>query len=68
VRGHHRIGALLDAGTERRQFDRIKPRAVDANRRQTQVTVDVGVAVPRKMLDRRQHAALVRAVDVRSHE
>ena len=42
----------------------LQPRAVEGDHRQAEMAVDVGVAVPGKMFDRRDHPAVARAGDV----
>ena len=61
---HHGVGARRDAGPERRQLDAIEPVARMRDDRQTEMRVDVGVAVAGKVLERRQHAAGVQAAHV----
>ena len=48
----------IDPGAKRRQLDTIKPRAGMWNKRQAEMGIDVGITVPREMLDGGDHAAL----------
>ena len=50
---------------ERRELDRVEPLARMIDDRQPEVRVDVGVAVPGKVLERREHAARAQTADVR---
>jgi len=68
VRRHHGADALLDAAPERHELDGLEPRAIVGDHRQTEMAVDVGVAVAGKMFDRRDHPAVPRAGDVRADE
>ena len=64
VRRHDGVGARRDAGAKRRQLDAIEAVARLRDDRQTEVRVDVGVAVAGKVLERGQHAAGVQAAHV----
>ena len=67
VRHHHAGGAGGDAGPEGRQFHRVQPLARMRHHRQTEMRVDVGVAVAGEMLQRRQHARILQAADPSRH-
>ena len=61
------ITASAPCSTPRRngtQLDAVEPRAVERDHRQAEMAVDVGVAVPGEMLERRDHPAVARAGDV----
>ena len=63
VTHHDRVHPGRDRLSEWRPFHHFKMFAVDADDRKLQVAVDGGVAVPRKMFGRRQHAAAAGALD-----
>ena len=67
VRHHHAGRAGGDAGPERRQLDGIEARAGMRNDRQPEMRVDIGVAVPRKMLERGEHAGVLHAPHPAGH-
>ena len=64
VRHHHRIHSGCNRLAKRRKFDGIQARPISAHARHSQVRVGGRVAVSGKMLHRRQHAALMRALDI----
>ena len=68
VAGHDRFGAGRDPGLERRQLDALEPLARMLDDRQAEMRVDVGVAVPGKMLERGDHAGRLQAADVGRRE
>ncbi len=61
VRDHDARGAGGDAAPERRQFHRVETLARMRNDRQAEMRIDVGIAVPGKMLQRREHAGVLEA-------
>ena len=63
VRDHHARRAGGDAGAKRRELDLIEPLARMRNHRQPEMRVHGGVAMPGKMLERGQHAALLQPAD-----
>ena len=50
VRGHDGIHAVRDGGLERLQLHRVEAFARDFQTRQAQMAVDIGIAMPGKML------------------
>ena len=68
VEGHHRADACADRGTKGRQLHRVETRAADSDRRQREVRVDLGVAVPGKVLARGDDAVLLEAARDRNTE
>ncbi len=68
VCGHHGCGAFVDAAPEWHEFQLLQPRSVERDDGQSEVAVDVGIAVSREVLDGRDHAAVARAGNVRGDQ
>src|SRR2546428_7932090 len=68
MRAHHDARTGFDAGAERHELHRIESRIRGADRRQSDVRVDIGVAVSREVLQGGEHPVLLQTVHVRAHE
>ena len=67
MRHHDGIHARFDPASKRRQLDGIQARPISRDLRHSQMRVSCRVAVPRKMLDGRQHPTRPRTLDVSCH-
>ena len=66
--GHHRADARFDRRAKRWQLDAFEARAIPRDCRQVEVRIQIGIAVPRKMLRRRQSAVFFHATHKRRRQ